>query len=77
MDNDTNFAKAYVVRKGPAYLDDEIFHLLHDQLPQIHVSAEIDLCDDYNAGTGIIPHLSVTTNSIIRFVTCNLFSNVF
>ena len=42
--------------KDPAYLDDEIFHLLHDQLPKIPVSAEIDLCDDYNAGTGIIPH---------------------
>ena len=57
--NDIYVANVYIVPDGSVYHDDEIFYLLHDQLSKIPASAEVALCGDYNARTGVIPDFNM------------------
>ena len=57
--NDIYVANVYIVPDGSVCHDDEIFYLLHDQLSKIPASAEVVLCGDYNARTGVIPDFNM------------------
>ena len=58
LNNDIYVANIYIVPEGPSYHDKETFCLLYDQLSKIPANADIALCGDYNARTGVMSEIN-------------------